>query len=445
MHFVKNLIAMSAISTEQNNFRKIDSSNMKSMFRIVLLMSVFAQSIPFYFGIATSFATGTAIALIFTITLWLKIAKDISHKPVGKVSVGIAITSTTLLVSTHTLVALYFKEIVFEKALASLILVSLLLFGSYILAKFIQAVDDLDFHSAVTLTSRIFLVAALLSLLGFRPFISSIYQKAVFPFTEPSHLAIVFAPFLVYKSVSSKGHIRFAWLFAGFFFGLFLENMTLLVCTVAATLACVKNIRMLIGLFVGVLLVSINIDQEYFLERLDISDESNNISALVLIQGWQLIGESLENSNYWGLGFQQLGINGTNVDAAKLIYAILGKDLNLLDGSFLLSKLVSEFGIVGLIIATLYIALAIRSLLHLRKLSEDNNLNQNQKIIFCHAVIFGFVPTMFLRAMGYFSGINMMLIAALFYLSTNDPEEHTKSIHEADMINTNGLPKKELP
>ncbi|MFT8211578.1 MAG: hypothetical protein ACMZI0_15200 [Symbiopectobacterium sp.] len=47
-----------------------------------------------------------------------------------------------------------------------------------------------------------------------------------------------------------------------------------------------------------------------------------------------------------GLGFQMAGTNGVGEYGYK-IYVLSGMDLNRFDGGFLASKIVSEFGVIG--------------------------------------------------------------------------------------------------
>jgi hypothetical protein len=53
------------------------------------------------------------------------------------------------------------------------------------------------------------------------------------------------------------------------------------------------------------------VDLTYFTDRLALSHSSSNLSALVYLQGVELIEEALETTRAWGIGFQQLGFAPT--------------------------------------------------------------------------------------------------------------------------------------
>ena len=84
-----------------------------------------------------------------------------------------------------------------------------------------------------------------------------------------------------------------------------------------------------------------------------------------------MVGESWERSSGFGVGFQQLGVFGTEVPAAQFLRALReGEDMNILDGSFVFAKLGSEFGVFACVLVLVYFWLAYRSLRMLRRVAR---------------------------------------------------------------------------
>jgi hypothetical protein len=223
-------------------------------------------------------------------------------------------------------------------------------------------------------------------------------------------------PLLLYIFISTKSISRYTYLIAVVATALLLENLTmiigvLLVLLIASRLVAVSIIVAL----VTVVIIFGNLDTSYYTRRLDLSSDNSNFSSLVYIQGWELMAESLKNSWGWGLGFQQLGVNGTSVDAAKLIYSLAGNYLNLLDGGFVSSKLVSDFGVFGVIAIGAYIVLAARSVFAIRQ-SLFNKTKIYQGELLAHSFLIMYSIDMFVRGVGYITGSAVLLMSSIVHL-----------------------------
>jgi hypothetical protein len=148
--------------------------------------------------------------------------------------------------------------------------------------------------------------------------------------------------------------------------------------------------------------------------------DTENLSALVYSQGWQLLSDSLYRSNFLGLGFQQLGVVEVLTDSTIVIQGIIGEvELpNQFDGGFTFAKYFSEFGIFGILPFYYYITYLFNSFFQLRKFSQ-NKLLLNPSEIFCNIVIFTSLLEIFLRGIGYFSISFVLLAMALFFKFNN--------------------------
>jgi len=154
------------------------------------------------------------------------------------------------------------------------------------------------------------------------------------------------------------------------------------------------------------------LDLSYYLSRLDFSGEAQNLSTVVYIQGWQLIPESLARSGGWGLGFQQLGRHGTDVPASDIIFALVGGYGNVLDGGFTFAKIISEFGVFGLLLIGLYLVIVWRSIRHLRYAAKG--IENRACNTFAQCVIVSYLIELFIRGAGYFTGTAILLVASLW-------------------------------
>jgi heme/copper-type cytochrome/quinol oxidase subunit 4 len=213
----------------------------------------------------------------------------------------------------------------------------------------------------------------------------------------------------------ASGRWRIASLLTGFALAVLLQNLTLAAACVLVTIVSLQIGRTMV--LVAVLAVAAaQLDLTYFTLRLDFSAENQNLSTLVYLQGWQLIEESWRNSAGIGLGFQQLGMQGTDVDAAQLIQAILSDNLNLLDGGFTFAKLASEFGYLGLVLCAVYLVLAWRSARALHQVAA-NRAPALSAEVFAHCAIVSYLLEMFVRSAGYFTATGLLLATGWWLLA----------------------------
>ena len=90
---------------------------------------------------------------------------------------------------------------------------------------------------------------------------------------------------------------------------------------------------------------------------------------------------------------------------------------NLYDGGFLLSKIITEFGIIGIIFSFVILVYIFLSFLRLRFIITKTALNIfkfTPREILMNAVIYSFIIELLFRGYGYFSTGFIMLIYCLF-------------------------------
>lgn len=239
--------------------------------------------------------------------------------------------------------------------------------------------------------------------------------RPAFPFTEPSHFALMAAPFVIDGCLRQTLWKRIAWLLVWLGIGFINQSLSLMIATSIAAVISLPVAYAFAGIALAAI-VAASLDLQYYADRLDLSQNSSNLSSLVYQQGWELMREGFVYSKGWGIGFQQLGFAPLNVPTSDIIYRILSDDTNLRDGSFLAAKLISEFGVFGVMVVAGFLAMTIRSTLYLRAMVRAPGRAKDANVRFAASMVCAFMTEMFIRDLGYFSGTVVLLAACLMAL-----------------------------
>lgn len=382
---------------------------------LMLLAAQLLPPLPAYFGLVQSMALGTVLAASLCILL-IAVRWAISARRfrAGFLDIGagsfLLIVAALVAVVLHGIIADQFSGVDFARFSAALIPLVLTLGGALALAAAVRSASAEQILAASWVSFTVLCAIILLKVAGLQPR-GSVLPKSTFPFTETSHFALAFGPILLYRCTTAAPRRRDLWLAFAVALAIVVKSGTLLA---VALMAAVIGRRVLLAL-IGVAVVAalgLSVQLKYFTSRIDLSNKSSNLSALVYLEGWEMLQDSLERSSGWGVGFEQLGLSGTNVTAAESIRRVTGgEDFNLTDGSFVLSKLGSEFGVVGLLMVLGYCLLAVRSLRLLR--AGMGSANEN----LARCIVLGYAVDMFVRGTGYFTQSTMLFLAAAFVLA----------------------------
>lgn len=384
---------------------------------IAFAFIVLIPTTAFYFALSGSLGAGTLIACLLLASLLLTAVPQNDGafgELLGRVLVpwGAVSIAVLALLSVHGLVASLFQPFDGARAASSAVMLPILLLGGWSLAVMVaKAPEGVVVPVARWIVVPLFVVSVLASL-GFWITIpvSRAMEKPIFPFTEPSHLVLAMMPFYAIATIGSRGFTRLALLAGGPVVILGIENLTLAVGWLIIFAACAH--RVLIILAAALFAIALPLmDVSYFVDRLTFSG-TDNLSALVFLQGWELMAESLLRSSGWGQGFQQLGVHGTQTASSYLIFALLQSDANILDGGFTAAKLVSEFGVFGILLVLLFLFLAVRSFFRLRRMSRSAEAI-DQTRLYVDAVQIALLVELMVRGTGYFTGSIVVLISAL--------------------------------
>ncbi len=239
----------------------------------------------------------------------------------------------------------------------------------------------------------------------------------IFPFSEPSHYALVYAPMACLALLVCNTRMRICVCIVSLALAMLMPSLTILVVTLLLLLLSlsIKSILVL-GILVYFSISNVAVVApdlfNYFFDRLS-DDSSENITRLVYIQGWQNMVSAFSFTSGFGIGFQNLG-NEPPGTATSILESLHDSALNRTDGGFLMAKIVGEFGIVGLLFVFFLFILSIAAGFFLRRNIQEFKFGENISYFFPLCAIYMLIVELFIRGVGYFSP---SLFFAIFCLS----------------------------
>lgn len=234
-------------------------------------------------------------------------------------------------------------------------------------------------------------------------------SKTMFFSSEPSHFALAFLPFLSYMLFRDGSPLHFA---GALFVSIFINNLTLLIGVVLLVIFHYRHrFVFLMATFTLMLLASILSPGygDYVLGRLTLSADTDNLTALVFMSGYERAYVTLVQENILGVGFQQMGFVGPSGELIDAISRVTnGYEANLHDGGTLASKLIVEFGLFGVAALVLYL-LGLKNIF-----ASGNQLNATPRARFFASIYITFICYAFVRGLGYMSPSVFLFIFAAF-------------------------------
>lgn len=281
-----------------------------------------------------------------------------------------------------------------------------------------------------------FIICAVSALFGLR-FFDNMSIKPVLIFAEPSHFVLILSPFLIFLFVISST-LRY-YLF-GFFLlwagsiGSLTAVISLMICV-----GLVFKFEARYILFVCLSIVfSIILSGDYYVERFNFSGESENLSVLVYLQGWENAINGLIETNLIGLGFQQFGVYHFSGKFYNQLSSLGLDDINIYDGSFTAAKIIGEFGVFGVVLLIIFVFTFFKSFKSLRRY----HFSMNHLDIFFHSCILAFIVELFVRGVGYFSPSLFLAISAILYFQSR--KIHSKDINNITIDNDLSFSKQQF-
>ncbi len=307
---------------------------------------------------------------------------------------------------------LFPQETNFTRGLSSLFALAVFILGAYFFSELI-----VDVGSEVFNNTLLYLCIAMIfiGLLSFIEPVQRAYGYSVFPFTEPSHYGIFLLGPLFYVCLIYKKY-RIYLLTVSLILALIMQSLTTIV---GVTLFIFASYRIQSALIVGIAItLAYNyLDLSYYTGRLNFSKNSDNLSTLVFLQGWELMYEGLKKSYGFGIGFQQLGEVNVKTFVGDLIYTLQKEDANIRDAGLTAAKLMCETGYFGVVIIAFYIKYFILAFINFGKTAF---LNQSKLIIFANCFLLSYFVELFVRGFGYFDGTSFMAFVSIFILNNSN-------------------------
>lgn len=373
-----------------------------------LIILLVAPSFLMAIGLASSQALGTSLSGVLIIAMGFLARGRLDTIRQTSRWLPFALAA----VAVHLLVACLFDNVAIGRGVVSLCVLTLFVLAAATLAELLLRLSTVNFFRILDGVCKLLLLIGVWGCVGLLQPFGSIYPKAVFPFNEPSHFALLLTPFLIGACAVTSPVRRVIYIGCALVETALLENLTMAVGCVLAAITCLPIRYLAIVPVVALPIVGV-LDIDYYSDRFGfLNGETTNLSALVYLQGWQMLFEAFERTLGVGVGFQQLGVNGSEVDAAVIIQNLIGDDQNLLDGGMTTSKLISEFGIFGIIFIYTYLGVALKAVVMLRS-SIRNPYSTPPIILLSAGIIVSYLLELFVRGAGYFTPGGLLALTAL--------------------------------
>jgi hypothetical protein len=380
-----------------------------SIFLISLLFIIIVPNTLFmYYEGTTSTGLGLTISIIIICFLYLLQYKSFNlDKSLWSIVIFLIFVFLTSIYSMKS-----FDMFDYNRFFQSYLLIYICVLAASYFVIFSSRVTDRKLYNYVSFVFYLILFDGIYLLINNTFFT---WDKRTLLFPEMSHFAQIFAPLLLFKVLTFKNTIYiYSIILISLILALRIESLTLVISVfLIMMLYSIKKTFLFFLISSGILLLFFNQTSfEYFIDRIPMSD-TQNLSTLVFLSGWERVYLNLIDSSFFGIGFNQLGIVG-NIGFFQSEITRLGElNLNITDGGSLAPKLISELGIVGLVFIFGYLIYLIRIIYRIKK----NILIYSYLDMFYISIFIMSFVSIFIRSSGYFSPINFLLLSSIIYIN----------------------------
>lgn len=378
--------------------------------KFLFVFLLFLTPLPQHWFGASSFLTGT----LFFFAFFIFSNGVYQNYNLDKTNYKIIVTIPLLLLFHFYLTQVFFREGDFVRGFSSILVLIIMLFLSFLFSKYLLVLNQKQF---ISLMNFIFNCFILVFIGQYFKQIQNLgdHAKPIMPFNEPSHYALFFLPFYFFRLYITKNKIqKYLFFFGGLLIGILLSNLTMIIGVFLSAVIVYRSKVILTLLILTFLfpLYSAYINLEYFTSRIFFLEDNNNLSKLVLFQGWQLAYEGFVKSLGFGIGFQQLGFVELNTEAGYIIEKVLEIEggVNKSDAGLTAPKVISELGLIGVILIIYYIFYCIKFSLKISKVKDV-------KLIFAFIVFISFSVDLFVRGIGYFNAPFFLFLTSIFLIT----------------------------
>lgn len=310
--------------------------------------------------------------------------------------------TVSIVLAFHSIISSRTADFSFDtsRCIESELLLSILLCCGILFYRLVLSSTPRCVLQSIRIAYAVFVAMGLFGVLAIR--LNGGASKAVLFFLEPAHFALAFMYLNAPMLFVTRGWSRASVSVISVLLAVGLQNLTLLVASLL-TLVVISRRGTVAVLIAIVTLTAATGTTDYFTSRLELSSSSNNLSALVWLQGWENASDILNRTSAIGIGFQQLGLDPARGDAADKIYELFGDSLNEKDGGSLAAKVVSELGALGILAILFYLIACSKTLSILSVISRGDVHDADIHRIFSASIILMLSIELFVRGPGYFS------------------------------------------
>jgi hypothetical protein len=146
---------------------------------------------------------------------------------------------------------------------------------------------------------------------------------------------------------------------------------------------------------------------------MEISADNPNASSLVLASGFERAYLAFIESFPLCAGYQQMGVVGPNGIYMDILNQMNLWQLNSFDGGSTASKIIFEFGLLGVLFIFLYLFYFLKIYKILRHQPSLIKLDGDYFRLFRICCFFAFILSLFVRGSGYFSITTFLFLLSL--------------------------------
>jgi hypothetical protein len=355
-------------------------------------------------SVSSSLKEGLFIASLVAVWFYLLFGFGFQKSYLIKILVFFALALIFLFL--HGITKFHYEDFDHNRFTGSVVLLISLVILWIPISQWVLVVKSDSLHRALKFCFGVLLLDGIISLILFR----FGFGKSMLTASEPAIFSWSFAPLIFYLTFKSRSS-KFIWI--TFVLAVGLENLTLLL---SAILIFVFYFRLKLGsavflCFLLTLLFTISSEfKDYVFDRVNLVPDSDNLSALVFISGYERAYQVLSFGYLTGVGFNQLGFVGPLGNVMSDIVGLTGKMSNLTDGGTLAAKLIAELGLFGLAALLLYLLGFVKLYL-----TSKADFLSDQKLFFAAFYVLFFI-FLFVRGSGYFNAPFFFFVFSLLPL-----------------------------
>jgi hypothetical protein len=321
-----------------------------------------------------------------------------------------------LLLTLHVVISnLMVGGVDFPRFFISIVLLFIALAGARFAARRLENVPQKHLIQMANFALIFLTVIGFASLVGVPPIGPQHTSKPVVIFSEPSHFSLAYLPMLLFRVSTASRRKQLQLLAVATILAISLQSLTMIAGILIIAALLLRTLPLL-AFGIPLALASVAVDITYYSDRLTLSADSDNLSTLVFLQGWDNAIVNFNETHGFGIGFQQFGVAGSTGDIGDTIVALLGDSLSLRDGGSTATKLIGEFGVFGIVLLILFIRSAYRSAIFIRNNQRKPAQHRDIRRLFFGSLVVAYIIELFIRGTGYFSPGGFLVAVA--FMST---------------------------